>query len=129
MARSCTNIISPTSNADCLAWMTTCTYTGTGCITKAVCGDYTPIGSDNTTKRSYCAAILNNGTPQIPCGFTDNANSCEDRSCSNCGPLTSHESCKAWLTTCTYNGVSCLTATTCNSYTLTSLSNSLTDSA
>lgn len=62
-ARTCSNIISANSNADCIAWIDTCTFTGTGCITKAVCGDYTPTGLDNTAKRSYCSAILDNNSP------------------------------------------------------------------
>jgi len=90
VARDCSNIISPTSNTICSTWMNICTFTGNSCIIRAVCGDYTPTGSNNTTKRSYCAAILDNSNPQIQCGYTDNATNCENRSCSNCGPLTTN---------------------------------------
>jgi len=61
--KTCFNIISPSTNAECIAWLDTCTFTGSGCITKAVCGDYTPPGLDNTAKRLYCSAILDNSTP------------------------------------------------------------------
>lgn len=90
VARDCTNIINPTSNIDCNSWLGTCTFTGFNCIMKAVCGDYTPTGSNNETKRSYCSAILDNSSPPLLCGYTDNNTNCENRSCINGGPLISH---------------------------------------
>ena len=64
VSRDCQNIVSPNSNASCIAWKSSCSFTGNGaCISTSACAGYNPIGIDNVTKRIYCSGLYDNSDP------------------------------------------------------------------
>ncbi|CAD8113351.1 unnamed protein product [Paramecium primaurelia] len=111
-AQVCTD--NDASATDCANNADGCLYYSNKCIDKDTCGSYTPQGSDDAAKQTWCEGVQND-TGDF-CAW-DAANSkCKDRACSDKSFYTDFD-CQSYLKSCKTDGTKCVATTTaCTSF-------------
>ena len=91
-AKTCGDVISSPSVANCEGYLDTCTFDGTNCITRAACSTY----SKNTA--ALCNGLKD--TSGASCGFKTGASACSAKTCGDVIASPSASVCSNYLSSC-----------------------------
>ncbi|CAD8149529.1 unnamed protein product [Paramecium octaurelia] len=111
-SRLCSDKVSSSNSITCQAHKSSCRYDGTICVdAQTACNLYTSF-----TQQACKDAILADGVTK--CWRTSNSvGTCEDRQCTNVTVATTTQKCLDHMSTCRFNGSSCvIQQTNCNGY-------------
>ena len=97
-AKACTDTIPSPSLATCTAYLSSCRFVGSACVTAGACNSY--------GLNTFAACSVLTTSAGVACGWATGGSNCTDKACTDPVPSPSAATCKAYLS-CAFDGTSC----------------------
>ena len=111
--KACTDAVPFPSAANCIAYLSTCSFNGINCFALNACTSF-PL-----TSFLLCNATTDGSGSS--CSWTTSGTSFKAKACTDPVPSPSSATCTAFMSTCAYNGSACAPAAACSSYALNNI--------
>ena len=106
--KACTDTLTTPSAANCSAYLSSCGFNGTACYSALLCSSYA------LTTFAACNAVIDGAGNT--CGWATSGVACKAKACTDAIPNQSAATCTTYLSSCAFNGTTCVTQTACTSY-------------
>ena len=111
-AKACSDTITSPSAATCTQYISSCAYNGTICVIPSLCSSY--------ALTSFALCKLTSDGIGNSCGWVTGGVACKAKECTDTIATPSATICTQYISSCAFNGITCVLPSLCSSYALAS---------